>query len=250
MTQLRANSGPPAAKKDSSSTAAHPPPSQVQEAEAVAQRVVVLVRRVIDVLRSVDAFSPLQASKLALKSPSASGVQDVRLVPLFVEVGLVEDIDRTCTSIGIVATSEGEDIDMDESVGELDRQEVVDKVCVPLLATLTQCYAVLDSSPQSEQQQSELSVGDRRKERSKPPAPRGLLSIADYTDVACILEFLVCVSILPNLESKVLPAAEERARYLPKSLGEDCTADLWNGGAPSASRVRPAKLLQDASEGP
>ena len=219
MTQLRANSGPPAAKKDSSSTAAHPPPSQVQEAEAVAQRVVVLVRRVIDVLRSVDAFSPLQASKLALKSPSASGVQDVRLVPLFVEVGLVEDIDRTCTSIGIVATSEGEDIDMDESVGELDRQEVVDKVCVPLLATLTQCYAVLDSSPQSEQQQSELSVGDRRKERSKPPAPRGLLSIADYTDVACILEFLVCVSILPNLESKVLPAAEERARYLPKSLG-------------------------------
>jgi len=98
-----------------------------------------------------------------------------------------------------------------------DRYRVVHEIIHPLLACLAGCYQVIDTLPQADFTR-ELKKGDRER-KSNPPPPQGMLSIQNYTDIAAMIEFLVCTSILPNLEENVLMSVNDRARYfLPKSL--------------------------------
>ena len=83
-----------------------------------------------------------------------------------------------------------------------ERKQIMYEVIFPLLRHLEQCYGVLDTLPQSAKEcaptvQSQ-STRNRRKKTAKPPM--GMLSLNDYTNVACLLEFVVSISLLPCLE--------------------------------------------------
>ena len=92
-----------------------------------------------------------------------------------------------------------------------------------------------------------VGVGD-------PVPPRGMLSVADYADVAVLAELAVCYSILPHLERGILPPPGVRSRSLPRSiagrvrrssLGWGCSAKEEEGeeekrsSASSSSRTNP-----------
>jgi len=214
---------------------------EIDHAEQMAQIVMGLMRGVVDVIRSVDAFAPIPSSarsalkgreemtRIASNHPTATtgpipSLEDVRLMPVFGEANLIDRVASVCDKVDSTT-----DIESDAAVlnhAEMDRYKVVHTICIPLLSSLAECYAILDMEPQEKtseqhqqpQHQEQGGVG-RRSKMQKPKPPRGLLSIADYTDVACILEFLVCTSLLPNLERSILPTSEERVRFLPKSLG-------------------------------
>lgn len=205
-----------------------PTVAEIDRAEESAQIAVGLIRRFVDTIRSVDAFAPIPTAALSairgnarrsVPSESANSppltLEDVRLMPLLRESNLLDDVASAC------GAGEGELLVeqnslVDEKIGsfvaERDRRDVVNAICIPLLTLLGQCYAVLDMVPQAKPLQ--------RRGGQKPKPPKGLLSIADYTDCACLLEFLVSTSILPNLEGNgaILPSAQDRVKVLPKSL--------------------------------
>ena len=206
-----------------------PTAAEIGRAEQSAQIAVGLIRRFVDTLRSVDAFAPIPTAALSAirgnagrriateraNACSTLALEDVRLMPSLRESNLVEDVVSACgTGEGGLFAEQSilVDDEASSSDGERDRREVVNSICIPLLTLLAECYAVLDMVPQAKPLQ--------RRGGQKPKPPKGLLSIADYTDCACLLEFLVSVSILPNLEESgsILPCPQDRVKLLPKSL--------------------------------
>ena len=106
----------------------------------------------------------------------------------------------------------------DNSHDNDDRYLLVNEILHPLLTCLSQCYQMIDALPEP-QQRNTKEVGRKGGNQKKPPPPRGMLSIQNYTDVAVLIEFLVCTSILPHLDNNILTPVKERAKYLlPKSL--------------------------------
>ena len=126
---------------------------------------------------------------------------------------------------------------------ERDRQNLVYQIFIPLLMALGETYAVLDQQKHEEVAEEEddenvqtgTSINNQNKnmkneitkrlitksssKHEKPKAPKGLLSLSNYTDIASLLELLVCTSILPLLESSILLDIEQRIQHtLPKSL--------------------------------
>ena len=100
------------------------------------------------------------------------------------------------------------------SFWECDRNQVVFSILHPLLESLYMAYHELDHLSET----SPPENPEAYKSKNKPKAPVGLLSLADYTDIACILEFLVTTSILPHLDSNILMDASKRTKVLPKSM--------------------------------
>jgi len=107
------------------------------------------------------------------------------------------------------------------------RARLVNKIILPLLRALGRCYTVLDriptpSVPPQQQQQpttTKASLGRRPPNANAPPPPIGMLSIQNYTDIACLLELLVCTSILPLLEPHIVATVADRVTVsLPKAL--------------------------------
>ena len=223
-----------------------PTADEIDRAEQNSQIAVGIIRRFVDTIRSVGAFAPIpSATRSALRgdgrrwadaktvSASPSALEDVRLMPLLQEAKVIDDVVSACGSAEDGTFSEqGASVENEtsSSVSDRDRQGVVNAICIPLLTLLAQCYAVLDMVPQT----SSAGTGDgmdkndslrqrdgrRNNIKQRPKPPRGLLSIADYTDCACMLEFLVYTSILPNLEESgtILPSPQDRVKSLPKSL--------------------------------
>ena len=211
---------------DPATPPATPTEAEIDLAEQSAQIAVGLIRRFVDTIRSVDAFAPIPNAALSAirgnkrrqdatertNACSSLALEDVRLMPLLRETNFMDDVVSAC------GTGEGEllveqsILEVGSSDGERDRLEVVNAICIPLLTLLAECYAVLDIVPQA--------MPLQRKGGQKPKPPKGLLSIADYTDCACLLEFLVSTSILPNLDASgaILPCPQDRVKMLPKSL--------------------------------
>lgn len=206
-----------------------PTVAEIDRAEQSAQIAVALIRRFVDTLRSVGAFAPILTAALSAirgdtgrriateraNACSTLALEDVRLMPSLRESNLLEEVVSACgTGEGgpLVEQNVSVDDEASSSDGERDRREVVNAICIPLLTLLAECYAVLDMVPQAQPLQ--------RRGGQKPKPPKGLLSIADYTDCACLLEFLVSVSVLPNLEESgaILPCPRDRVKLLPKSL--------------------------------
>ena len=116
--------------------------------------------------------------------------------------------------LGATATTKN---DRQGSASNNARCRVVHEILHPLLISLAKCYQVIDTLPQLTTPQQ----GNRgnKCQMNKPPPPRGMLSIQNYTDVAVFIEFLVCTSILPLLEPDILMSALDRSRRsLPKSM--------------------------------
>jgi len=79
---------------------------------------------------------------------------------------------------------------------------------------LYESYKLIDSV-----QQNVTPVGNCSNKDWRPPPPRGMLSIQNYTDIAAILEFTICTSLIPCLDDNILTPIRERAQYLlPKAI--------------------------------
>ena len=188
-------------------------PLSVTTAEKQAAQVVSLIQECVQVLRSVDEFRPGTSTPLDTVDLYASFD---KLLPKIEQCSDLKD-------------------ETDFSEPFESRLGIVHHVLWPLATSLGQCYTLLDKVPPA----------PRLTKCRKPPPPPGLLSIQNYTDIAVLMEFLVCTSILPLLQRDILLSAQDRARHcLPKSLaGRIPRKSLLWGCA-----VQNAKSEMDVSE--
>ncbi|KAL7485687.1 hypothetical protein ACHAW6_011280, partial [Cyclotella cf. meneghiniana] len=130
-----------------------------------------------------------------------------------------------------------------------ERRRILYLLVFPLLKYLHECYTILDKAPES----SPTPPSDRH-QKNKPPPAKGMLSLNDYTNVACLLEFAVCSCLLPRMEHYRFwdsPSREEetdnidaiyttilarkRSRSLPKSLSGRISASTLAWGTHAAA---------------
>ncbi len=80
-----------------------------------------------------------------------------------------------------------------------ERKQILIQFIIPLLRQLEQCYAIMDelSTPSPSAQLSDTTKSNYK---NKAPPPLGMLSLNDYTNVACLLEFATSISLIPLLE--------------------------------------------------
>ena len=85
-----------------------------------------------------------------------------------------------------------------------ERKQILHLVIFPLLIHLEQCYSILDrfdvTRPQSESEDENLSFKKGKRKSGVAPPPIGMLSLNDYTNVACLLEFAISITLIPVLE--------------------------------------------------
>eukprot|EP00977_Amphora_coffeiformis_P014001 scaffold3823_cov195-Amphora_coffeaeformis.AAC.11 len=112
--------------------------------------------------------------------------------------------------------------DLEQEEGENDtttqRHKVVRQVLWPLLHYLARVYAYLDLLPENNNNSVPATQhrGQPPHRPQKPKPPPGMLSLQHYTDIACLLEFTICTSVMVLLDDHVLPTVSQR--LLPKSL--------------------------------
>lgn len=103
------------------------------------------------------------------------------------------------------ASSELESLLLDHHKGD-DRKQILHQIIYPILKQLQQCYAALDtiesSKPPSNDkiETSNKSSKSKKKKKNATPPPLGMLSLNDYVNVACLLEFTISISLVPALE--------------------------------------------------
>ncbi|KAL7466148.1 hypothetical protein ACHAXS_006441 [Conticribra weissflogii] len=111
-----------------------------------------------------------------------------------------------------------------------ERRFIARRILLPLLHYLGECYAILDNlttqqpppSPESQESKGQKNENDsdtnacnreisaeiherrsaktKKKTRKSAPPPPGMLSLRDYTNVACLLEFTISICLIPRLE--------------------------------------------------
>ena len=151
---------------------------------------------------------------------------------------------------------------------ECQRRKVMSRVVLPLADLLATCYGILDNLPDRKISPTEHADGTSknpgsRRTKNRPPPPRGMLSLRDYTDVACLLEFIVCTGILPLQDQEPAPSSiqnnnsnsssdrlvEDRLRTkLPKSLAGRIPKDALRWGSSSISNSDPTYLFVRATD--
>lgn len=219
--------------------------------EACAGRVVETIQHFIDALRSIFPLS------IATKQQDAPD-QQILLYTRMKEIGFQQKVasvvqeqeeklgkNKHLRVFGLPSNAENSD----------QRHQLVHGILLPLIHSLAQWYDILDALPSSQtpsQKQTPNNPSSRTKKKPLPPI--GMLSIQNYTDIACLLEFTVLTSILPLLESHVLIKSEDRIRYqLPKSLaGRISRSSLeWGSSSQQGTGIlEPSKrkeLLQTVS---
>ena len=219
------------------------------QVEHEAQQVVRTITNCINAIRAIDAFQPTTV-KSVLDPNEPTGVvrpkkiiqspKEVELVYLFQlmeENGLQKQVEDVCSfrpTVNMCSPTKdnficGDAISSNYHPMERDRQRLVYEVFLPLLEALGQLFRILDdeeaktppsSVPVPGKDASDEDIKDRivSRRKKKPDAPRGLLSLSNYTDIACLLELVICTGILPLLERHVQSPVVERTRHLPKSL--------------------------------
>jgi hypothetical protein len=140
----------------------------VKEAEDVAQKAVTIATLWLDELRDAEIITAFRPEHLLVQ------VSDV--------------LQRTRTLHGDSTYSKAQTMDVDSV-----HQVIVFDFFVPLFEALTYAYQVLDNIPEPP-----VIKG------TKPKRPPGILSLRNYTDVACATECAVVLGILPHLEPNVL----------------------------------------------
>ena len=229
----------------------------VASVEATAAEVVAMVRDFVEVLRI--EFRPQTQGH----QQQQEQLKDVPLYTRMKTRGLPEKI-RSIThraqsqEIIVVGLEEekpdyGEELN-DNSNGsssfEVQRRKVLEEVSLPLAELIACCYGILDDLPEDKpiatKSSCESPRSRGRKDKNRPAPPRGMLSIQDYTDVACLLEFIVCTGIIPPSNDEPEEASstsnnsssriEDRLRTkLPKSLAGRIPKDALRWGTTSSS---------------
>lgn len=174
------------------------------------EQVVNAITKCIDVIRSVPEFQHKSNIKEALKELDGEK-KKIYLFETLMEHGfdqILQDLPQNTKLHGVVPKC-----DLHNDRLELDRESLVFDILIPLLSSLAECYTEIDAEAATN-----LDSATSNQKGKKPPPPKGLLSLLNYTDIACILEFLICTGIIPHLEAHVLPTIQDRIRHLPKSL--------------------------------
>jgi len=119
-----------------------------------------------------------------------------------------------------------------------ERTKLVYEICLPLILSLGQCYSVLDHT--TTEPVAPSPTNNQKTRPKKPPPPPGMLSLQQYTDVAALLEFVVCTSILPLMDDHILATAEQRAKMLAKSIAGRLPRKslLWGTECNKDSKIR------------
>lgn len=87
-----------------------------------------------------------------------------------------------------------------------ERKQILYHVIVPLLRQLEQYYAIMDELPaappnqQTSSSPQSFATTKTNYKNNKAPPPLGMLSLNDYTNVACLLEFTISITLIPLLE--------------------------------------------------
>ena len=179
--------------------------------EQCAYGVISSIEKTVSAIKEVEAFSPNNRKRLPL--------EEVNLVGIFETQGIFQKVRETTSfveeKLGIEITewNRGAICSEEDPSGNNQRRTIGQLILFPLLEALFTCYRLIDSIPQPAPQLP------RKKNETKPPPPRGMLSLQNYTDVCALLEFTVCSCLLPCLEINVLGSVRDRAQYLlPKSI--------------------------------
>ena len=219
--------------------------------EKLSSQVLNAIKSLIDALRSAP-----YPQKRVVDKPGKHACQskdDFSLTAHFRSVGIFDVVQQLNALRNQLNQLNHAQISIDEtqkSFGAIsdERNQVLRDIIFPLLIHLQNCYAILDHAPQP----TAPYVSDSRR-KNKPIPSKGMLSLNDYTNVACLLEFVVCTSLLPQMgyysfldesreidRSSAMILAQKRCRSLPKSLagrilpqsltwGIHAAADAWQG---------------------
>ena len=212
------------------------------------------IRCFIDALRSAfhPELSPLSAKEV--KSDEFSLVTHLR------SEGIFDLMSQLNQQVNIEQSFETHFISADVFHGTDDeRHNILYIIVFPLLTHLQLCYAVLDDAPPPPLSQS--APGNKKK--NKPQPAKGMLSLNDYANVACLLEFAVCASLLPRMgyhsfwegggeidEKEAVILTTKRARSLPKSLGGRISSQILAWGMHSAAVSWSKKSSSNAETSP
>jgi hypothetical protein len=213
--------------------------------EAHAARIVQLVTAFMDLLRSMNELSPpTQASSGRSREEEHVDLRTIQLYTKLVREGYLARVTEACRDVNAVANEElwtemdrtGDDEGHSKDPDE--RVRLIYDIILPLLRALGACYAILDRLPNLTVPQPPPSSSGSQRPNAPPPPPIGMLSIQNYTDVACLLELLTCTSILPLLDINILTTVEERVGFfLPKAMKGRIPRKslLWGNAQPRSS---------------
>jgi len=221
------------------------------KAEGTIQHIIRTITRCVDIIKSIQSFSLVDIfTKSQSRSTNVSNkcrnennntapkLEDVLLYQILVKDGIETNVMEICKKLEmdtpILPSNIDNSIQMKLSL-YWDRYQVVHQIFLPLIDSLATAYIQLDSLPTTNTTTSTENTTTtenttkpintintinhkKNKKKNKPPPPKGLLSLSNYTDIACLLELLVCTSILPLMDPYILPNVNDRSRSLPKTL--------------------------------
>ena len=213
--------------------------TDLDRVESDAQDTVKAITTCIDYIRNIDDFQPVMV-KNAFKGARRQDVEDQKQktdrapVYFFEQLneklcnggGLSKGMQKEKRETGACSTGCENANTIDDSnyhSVENDRHKLVYEICLPLLWQLGDSFQLLDTHQSGEDEVHKSlhitkKTNKKRGRVKKPNAPRGLLSLLNYTDIACMLEITVCTAIVPLLEKNVQSSIIERTKKLPKSL--------------------------------
>lgn len=213
--------------------------------EAHAARIVHLVTAFMDLLRSMNELSsPTQASSGRSREEEQVDLRTIQLYTRLVREGYLERVTEACRDVNAVANEalwtemERMEEDTGQSKDPDERVRLIYDIILPLLRALGASYAILDCLPNPRVPPPSSSSTASQRPNAPPPPPIGMLSIQNYTDVACLLELLACTSILPLLDVNILTTVEERVGFfLPKAMKGRIPRKslLWGNAQPRSS---------------
>lgn len=177
------------------------------------------IAQLINVIRAVPEFQLKSNMKDAIREiehPHTNCKKKRRKIYLYKNLeknGFVNVMNNLKISSTPVSTTQKDNDDVPEIYHiEQDRKMLLHRILLPLLSSLSQCYIEIDRQILISEETKHSQAG------KKPPAPKGLLSLMNYTDIACLVEFTFCTGIIPHLEAHVLLSIQDRAKFLPRSF--------------------------------
>jgi hypothetical protein len=224
------------------------PSQQDHPIEAHAARIVQLVTALMDLLRSMNELAP-PTLPISSRKEEQVDLGTIQLYTRLVQEGYLSRVSEACRAVKDVADEElWTEMDLTEDAGHTgdqdERVRLIYDIILPLLRALGSCYAILDRLPTPTVIVPPTPLSSDHQTRSKqrpnapPPPPIGMLSIQNYTDIACLLELLACTSILPLLDANILTTVEERVGFfLPRAMKGRIPRKslLWGSAQPHSS---------------
>ena len=193
--------------------------SFVDSVEARAVETVQYCKQFIDILRS-SLPAPVTAKELN----QAIDYGDISLYESIASSGFRSDVHAHFSNVRSLVKDQEP-----ATAGDLDTSilneplRVAVEILIPLIKSLTALYTIIDKLPQPESppapsKDRNNATRTKNRAKNKPIPPKGMLSIQDYTDIACLLEFTICTAIIPQLDENILLPIQDRIRLLPKTI--------------------------------